>query len=185
LQAIDDKRFWEETVPVPVKTRKAETLLEVDEGPRRDTSLEELARLKPAFVEGGSVTAGNSSSLNDGAAAVLLVSADFARAHDLEPLARIRSLATAGVPPRVMGIGPVSATTKALERAGASLNDVGLVELNEAFAAQILAVLYEWGDGPGRRAPQPQRRGHRPRPSAGVLWGPHPDHAPARDEAPA
>jgi acetyl-CoA acyltransferase len=118
LQAIDDKRFWEETVPVPVKTRKAETLVEVDEGPRRDTSLEELARLKPAFVEGGSVTAGNSSSLNDGAAAVLLVSADFARAHDLEPLARIRSLATAGVPPRVMGIGPVPATTKALERAG-------------------------------------------------------------------
>jgi acetyl-CoA acetyltransferase family protein len=148
LQAIDDKRFWEETVPVPVKTRKAETLLEVDEGPRRDTSLEELARLKPAFVEGGSVTAGNSSSLNDGAAAVLLVSADFARAYDLEPLARIRSLATAGVPPRVMGIGPVPATTKALERAGASLNDVGLVELNEAFAAQILAVLYEWGMDP-------------------------------------
>jgi acetyl-CoA acyltransferase len=148
LQAIDGKRFWEQTVPVPVKTRKAETLVEVDEGPRRDTSLEKLARLKPAFVEGGSVTAGNSSSLNDGAAAVLLVSADFARAHDLEPLARNRSTATAGVPPRVMGIGPVPATTKALERAGASLNDVGLVELNEAFAAQVLSVLHEWGMDP-------------------------------------
>ena len=144
LRAIDDKRFWEETVPVPVRIRKAETLVEVDEGPRRDTSLEKLARLKPAFVEGGSVTAGNSSSLNDGAAAVLLVSADFARAHDLEPLAKVRSMATAGVPPRVMGIGPVPVTTKALERAGASLNDVGLVELNEAFAAQVLAVLHEW-----------------------------------------
>jgi acetyl-CoA acyltransferase len=88
-----------------VRTRKTDAVVEVDEGPRRDTSLEQLARLKPAFKQDGSVTAGNSSSLNDGAAAVLLVSDDFARAHNLQPLAKIRSMASAGVPPRVMGSG--------------------------------------------------------------------------------
>ena len=148
VEAIDDKRMREEIVPVTVETRKDEELVEADEGPRRDTTLEQLAKLKPAFKEGGSVTAGNSSSLNDGAAAVLVVSAEYARAHGLEPLARIRSMATAGVPPRVMGIGPVPSTKKALERAGVSLDDVGLVELNEAYAAQSLAVLYEWGMDP-------------------------------------
>src|SRR5918995_4457119 len=145
VEAIDDKRVREEIVPVTVRTRKGETVVEADEGPRRDASLEQLAKIKPAFKEGGSVTAGNASSLNDGAAAVLVVSADYARAHGLEPMARIRSMATAGVPPRVMGIGPVPSTRKALERAGISLEDVGLVELNEAFAAQVLAVIYEWG----------------------------------------
>ncbi len=145
VEATDEKRFREEIVPVTVKTRKGENVVEADEGPRRDASLERMAKLKPAFKEGGSVTAGNSSSLNDGAAAVLLVSAEFARAHGLEPLAKVRSMATAGVPPRVMGIGPVPATKKALERAGISLGDVGLIEVNEAFAAQALAVLYEWG----------------------------------------
>jgi acetyl-CoA acyltransferase len=145
VDATDEKRFREEIVPVPVKTRKSETVVEADEGPRRDASLEKMAMLKPAFKEGGSVTAGNSSSLNDGAAATLVVSADFARAHGLKPLAKIRSMATAGVPPRVMGIGPVPATKKALERAGISLDDVGLVEVNEAFAAQVLAVAHEWG----------------------------------------
>ena len=135
-------------MPVTVKKRKDEELVEADEGPRRDTPLEQLAKLKPAFKEGGSVTAGNSSSLNDGAAAVLVVSADYARAHGLEPMARIRSMATAGVPPRVMGIGPVPSTRKALERAKLSMEDVGLVELNEAFAAQVLAVIYEWGMDP-------------------------------------
>jgi acetyl-CoA acyltransferase len=148
VEATDEKRFREEIVPVPVKTRKAETVVEADEGPRRDTTLEKLAKLKPAFSEGGSVTAGNSSSLNDGAAAVLLVSAEFARSHGLRPLAKVRSMATAGVPPRVMGIGPVPATKKALERAGISMDDVGLVELNEAFAAQVLACLHEWGMDP-------------------------------------
>src|SRR3712207_2020134 len=118
----------------------------------RSASLEQLAKLKPAFKEGGSVTAGNSSALNDGAAAVLLVSADYARTHGLEPLARIRGVGVAGVPPRVMGMGPVPATKKALERAGLSMADVGLVELNEAFAAQVLAVLHEWGlDGEDER----------------------------------
>ena len=148
VAAQDEKRFREEIAPVTVKTRKGETVVEADEGPRRDTSVEKLAKLKPAFAEGGSVTAGNSSSLNDGAAAVLVVSKEYAEAHGLEPLAKIRSVATAGVPPRVMGIGPVPATTKALDRAGISLDDVGLVELNEAFAAQVLAVLHEWGMDP-------------------------------------
>ena len=146
VTATDEKRFREEIVPVTVQGRKGqETVVEADEGPRRDASLEKMAKLKPAFKKEGSVTAGNSSSLNDGAAATLVVSADFARAHGLEPLAKVRSMAVAGVPPRVMGIGPVPATEKALERAGISLGDVGLIELNEAFAGQVLAVLHEWG----------------------------------------
>jgi acetyl-CoA acyltransferase len=145
VAAQDEKRFREEITPVTVKGRKGDTVVEADEGPRRDTSLERLARLKPAFKGEGSVTAGNSSSLNDGAAAVMVVSREYAEAHDLEPMAKVRSMAVAGVPPRVMGIGPVPATKKALERAGITMDDVGLVELNEAFAAQVLACLHEWG----------------------------------------
>jgi acetyl-CoA acetyltransferase family protein len=148
VAAIDEKRFRAEIVPVTVKTRKSESIVEADEGPRRDTSLEKLGRLKPAFKGDGSVTAGNSSSLNDGAAVVLLVSREYAEAHGLAPLAKIRSIGVAGVPPRVMGIGPVPATRKALERVGITLGEVGLIELNEAFAAQSLAVLYEWGIDP-------------------------------------
>jgi 3-oxoadipyl-CoA thiolase len=137
VAAIDSGRFAEELVAVDG--------VEVDEGPRRETSLEKLARLRPAFVRDGTVTAGNSSSLNDGAAALLLASPDYARAHGLEPLARVRGIAAAGVPPRVMGIGPVPATAKALARAGVAFGDIGLIELNEAFAAQSLAVLHDWG----------------------------------------
>ncbi|MDQ2671366.1 MAG: acetyl-CoA C-acyltransferase, partial [Actinomycetota bacterium] len=125
VAAMDEKRFREEIVPVTVKTRKSETVVEADEGPRRDTTLEKLASLRPAFrKEGGSVTAGNSSSLNDGSAAVMVVSDAYARANGLEPMAKIRSMAVAGVPPRVMGIGPVPATKKALGRAGITLDDV-------------------------------------------------------------
>jgi acetyl-CoA acyltransferase len=148
VEAMDEKRFREEIVPLTVKTRKGSTVVEADEGPRRDTTLEKLGKLKPAFKEDGSVTAGNSSSLNDGAAAVMVVSRDYAERHALEPMAKIRSIAVAGVAPRVMGIGPVPATEKALRRAGISLDEVGLIELNEAFAAQSLAVLYEWGIDP-------------------------------------
>jgi acetyl-CoA acetyltransferase family protein len=148
VAAQDEKRFREELVPVVVKGRRGETVVEADEGPRRDTSLEKLSKLRPAFKEGGTVTAGNSSSLNDGAAAVLVVSEEYAKAHGLKPLAKIRSVGVAGVPPRVMGMGPVPATKKALLRAGITLEDVGLIELNEAFAAQSLAVLYEWGMDP-------------------------------------
>ena len=148
VEATDEKRMREEIVPVSVKSRKDKTMVEADEGPRRDTSLEKLANLKPAFKKDRTVTAGNSSSLNDGAAAALVVSGEFARAHGLKPMAKIKSMGVAGVPPRVMGIGPVPATKKALERAGLSLDDIGLIELNEAFAAQVLAVLYEWGMDP-------------------------------------
>jgi acetyl-CoA acetyltransferase family protein len=144
LRAQDEGRFADEIVPVLVRSGKSETLVKADESARRDSSLEKLAQLKPAFKPGGTVTAGNSSPLNDGAAAVLLVSAEYGRAHGLEPLARVRSMASAGVPPRVMGIGPVPATQKALQRAGLVLDDLDIVEVNEAFAAQVLAVLDAW-----------------------------------------
>ena len=132
--------FREERIPVETGSG----LVAVDEGPRSDTNLEKLAQLKPAFAKEGTVTAGNSSSLNDGAAALLLAEAGYAQAEGRQPLARVRAIAVAGVPPRIMGIGPVPATRKALERAGISMADIGLIELNEAFAAQSLAVLHEW-----------------------------------------
>ncbi len=142
VAAIDSGRFAEEIVPVPIPQKKGDPLrVAADERPRRDTTLESLARLKPAFREGGTVTAGNSSGLNDGAAALLLMSADKARGLKMKPLARIVASAAAGVPPRVMGYGPVPATRKALERAGMQMKDIGLVELNEAFAVQSLAVM--------------------------------------------
>lgn len=144
VRAIDTQRFQDEIVSVPVASRAGNTSVSVDEGPRRDTTLEKLAALRPAFQKGGTVTAGNSSSLNDGAAAALLVSKEYAAAHGLTPLAKIRSVRVAGVAPRVMGIGPVSATAKALESAGLTLDDIGLIELNEAFAAQALGVLQAW-----------------------------------------
>jgi 3-oxoadipyl-CoA thiolase len=148
VTAAEAGRFEDEIVPVEVKTRQETTLVTADEGPRADTSLEKLASLKPVFRQGGSVTAGNSSSLNDGASAVLVTSKEYAQAHGLKPLAKVRSMAVAGVPPRIMGIGPVPATRKALERAGLRLSDLGLIELNEAFAAQSLAVLHDLGIDP-------------------------------------
>ena len=144
VAAQESDAFGAEIVPVEVKEGKVAT----DECPRRDTSLEKLARLEPAFRKGGTVTAGNSSPLNDGAAALLLASDAYARAHGLEPLARIRSGGAAGVAPRVMGIGPVPAAQKALERARLGLGEVEFIELNEAFAAQSLAVLAAWGLDP-------------------------------------
>jgi acetyl-CoA acetyltransferase family protein len=131
---------------VAVETREGR--VDLDECPREDTSLERLSKLRPAFAADGSVTAGNSSPLNDGAAALLLASREYAGARGLSPKAKIRSMAVAGVPPRIMGMGPVPAARKALERAGLNLSDIGLIELNEAFAAQSLAVLQEWGLNP-------------------------------------
>jgi 3-oxoadipyl-CoA thiolase len=149
VAAIDSGRFAEEIVPVPVPQRKGDPLLvSLDERPRRDTSLESLARLKPAFRQGGSVTAGNSSGLNDGAAALLVMSRDRARTNGLQPMARIVTSAAAGVEPRLMGLGPVPAVRKALERAGLSLDQIGLIELNEAFAVQSLAVMQDLGMPP-------------------------------------
>jgi len=146
IAAIDSGKFAEEIAPVPVPQRKGDPLLvTTDERPRRDTSLESLARLRPAFRKDGTVTAGNSSGLNDGAAALLLMSADKAKELGQMPLARIVAAAAAGVQPRTMGYGPVPATRKALARAGLTMADIGLVELNEAFAVQALAVMKELG----------------------------------------
>ncbi len=146
IAAIDSGRFAEEIVPVVIPQRKGDpVIVNTDERPRRDTTIDSLSRLRPAFRKDGSVTAGNSSGLNDGASAVLLVSDARARQLGLKPLARVVASAAAGVPPRVMGLGPVPATRKALQRAGLSIEQIGLVELNEAFAVQSLAVMQELG----------------------------------------
>jgi acetyl-CoA acetyltransferase family protein len=146
VAAQDAGRFKDEIIPVPVPQRKGDAVIvDTDERPRRDTSLESLGKLRPAFRKDGSVTAGNSSGLNDGAAALLLTSVQKAKALGLKPLARVVASAAAGVPPRTMGIGPVPAVRKALKRAGLRTEDIGLVELNEAFAVQSLAVLRELG----------------------------------------
>jgi 3-oxoadipyl-CoA thiolase len=135
-------RLAEEIVPVVVAQRKGDALLlKEDEGPRQDTSLEALAKLRPAFSEKGSVTAGNSSPLNDGATALVLMSDSEAKRRDLKPLARLVAAAAAGVHPDYMGIGPVPASMKALEQAGLQASDIGVVELNEAFASQSLACV--------------------------------------------
>jgi 3-oxoadipyl-CoA thiolase len=146
LAAIDSGRFADEILPVPVPVKKGEPILVTnDERPRRDTSLESLARLKPAFRKDGTVTAGNSSGLNDGAAAVLIMSDAKAHQLGLKPQARVVTSAAAGVAPRTMGLGPVPAVRKALARAGLTIDQIGLIELNEAFAIQSLAVMEELG----------------------------------------
>ena len=156
LAAQQSGAFTAEMVPVPLadlsadKKKAEDHVVDRDEGPRLDTSIEKLAKLKPAFREGGSVTAGNSSSLNDGAAAMLLASGQRAKDLGLKPMARIVAAASAGVDPREMGMGPVPATHKALQRAKLSMRDLDLVELNEAFAAQSLAVIGELGLDPER-----------------------------------
>ena len=147
--AQDAGRFDAEIVPVSVPQRKGDPLVvDGDEGPRRDTSIEKLARLRPVFRKGGSVTAGNSSTLNDGASGLLLTSEAYAEKQGLKPMARVVSAASAGVDPRIMGIGPVPATKLALKRAGLKLEDIDLIELNEAFAAQSLAVIRALGLDP-------------------------------------
>ena len=149
-QAVDSGLFDPELVPIDVeitelgadeKPVKKSFTVKRDEGPRADTSLEALAKLKPAFKEGGMVTAGNSSQMSDGAAGVVVMSAERAAQLGLKPLARFVSFAVGGVPPELMGIGPIVAIPKALKVAGLSLNDIDLIELNEAFAAQSLAVI--------------------------------------------
>lgn len=146
VAAIESGKFAEEIVPVPVPQRKGEpVLISRDEHPRADTSMEVLGKLSPAFRKGGTVTAGNSSGINDGAAAVLLMSDRKAKELGIKPLARVVAAAAAGVEPRVMGLGPIYSTRKALTRAGLSLDQIGLIELNEAFAVQSLAVMKELG----------------------------------------
>ena len=141
--AIAAGRFREQIVPVEVKTRKGVTLFDTDEHVRADTTVESLARMKPAFRKDGAVTAGNASGINDGAAAVVLANADRVRALGLKPLARLVGYAHAGVEPAYMGIGPVPATRKVLERTGLKVGDFDVVESNEAFAAQACAVMQE------------------------------------------
>jgi acetyl-CoA acetyltransferase family protein len=142
IAATESGVFAREIVPVPLPNG---SLMEIDEGPRRDTSMEKLAALEPAFTTGGTVTAGNSSPLNDGAAAVVLMSAEKARDLGITPLAKVLTMAVAGVRPDIMGIGPVPAMKKVLQRAGMQLGDIDIIELNEAFAAQSLSVVKAMG----------------------------------------
>jgi acetyl-CoA acyltransferase len=150
IAGIKAGKFKDEIVPVKVKQtyideagkkKTKEYIVDTDEGPRADTSLDALAKLKPVFANGGSVTAGNSSQTSDGAAFVMVVSEKFMKEHNLKPIARLVSHAVAGVPPRIMGIGPIYAIPKAVEQAGLKLSDIDLFELNEAFASQSLAVV--------------------------------------------
>lgn len=161
MAAIQAGKFDDETVPVPVsfttpngsKPKRQEMVFKVDEGPRADTSLEALASLKPAFHVKGTVTAGNSSQMSDGAAAAIIMSAERARALGIKPLARFVAFSTAGYKPEEMGLGPVYAIPKALKLAGLKLSEIDVIELNEAFAAQSLAVIQEGGLDPERVNP--------------------------------
>jgi len=138
-RGISSGKFKEEIVPVVIESRKGETIIETDEHPRFGLTMDDLSPLRPAFKTGGTVTAGNSSGINDGAAAVVVTSRSKARELGLTPLVRVVAQASAGVPPEIMGYGPVPATQKLLSRAGIAMSEIGLVELNEAFAAQYIA----------------------------------------------
>ena len=143
-------RFKDEIVPVKIATRKGDVLVDTDEYPRHGTTMDALAKLRPAFDKNGTVTPGNASGLNDGAAATVLMTGDEARRRGVQPLARIVSWATAGVDPAVMGTGPIPATRLALKRAGWKVEDLDLIEANEAFAAQACAVASELGLNPDK-----------------------------------
>lgn len=145
VAAIANGAFKQEIVPVTIRGKKGDVVFDTDEYPKDGTTLDKLGGLKPAFKKDGTVTAGNASGINDGAAALVVMSGERAAALGLKPLARIRSYASAGVDPSVMGIGPVPATLKALAKAGLSIDDIDLIEANEAFAAQFLAVGKELG----------------------------------------
>jgi acetyl-CoA C-acetyltransferase len=143
-------KFADEITPVTIKTRKGDVTVDTDEYPKPGTTAESLGKLRPAFDKEGTVTAGNASGINDGAAAVVLMSADLAEKRGVSPLARIVSWATAGVDPAIMGTGPIPSSTLALERAGWTTDDLDLVEANEAFAAQALAVNKDMGWDPAK-----------------------------------
>ncbi|WP_189642513.1 thiolase family protein [Deinococcus piscis] len=145
VAATEEGRFRDEIVPVTVKGRKGDTVVDTDESPRSDTSEETLAKLKPAFKQGGTVTAGNAPGLNDGAASLMVVSEEFAQAHGLKPLAEIVDYATAGLDPKWIMMTPVPATQRLMEKLGMDVADVDLWELNEAFSVQSLAVARELG----------------------------------------
>jgi len=159
LKALEENRFKDQIVPITVeeiyldkdeKRASRSYIVDTDEGPRADTSKEKLAKLRPVFADGGSVTAGNASQMSDGAAFVLIMSESMVKELGLEPIARLAGYAATGVPPRIMGIGPVKAIPKALKIAGIDQNQLELIELNEAFASQSLAVIRELGLDPSR-----------------------------------
>ncbi|MBL6611592.1 MAG: acetyl-CoA C-acyltransferase [Flavobacteriaceae bacterium] len=159
LKALEENRFKDQIVPITVeeiyldkdeKRASRSYIVDTDEGPRADTSKEKLAKLRPVFADGGSVTAGNASQMSDGAAFVLVMSESMVKELGLEPIARLAGYAATGVPPRIMGIGPVKAIPKALKIAGIDQNQLELIELNEAFASQSLAVIRELGLDPSR-----------------------------------
>ena len=159
IKAIEEGRFKDEIIPITVsetyvneqgQRKQREFVVDTDEGPRRDTNMDALAQLRPAFRQGGTVTAGNSSQTSDGAAFVILMSEKMMQRLNVQPQARMVSYAVAGVDPRIMGIGPVRAIPKALERAGLKLDDIDQIELNEAFAAQSIAVVREMGINPDK-----------------------------------
>ena len=152
-RAIAEGRFAGQIVPVEIRSRKGTSLFEVDEHVRAEASLEQLAKMKPAFLEDGSVTAGNASGLNDGASALLLASAEAVKSENLQPIARVVAYAHAGVEPTLMGLGPIPATRLALQRAGLSVADLDVIESNEAFAAQACAVSRELGFDPQKVNP--------------------------------
>ncbi|MDA3788516.1 MAG: thiolase family protein [Desulfobacula sp.] len=139
IRAIDEGRFKDEIVPIEVKDRKKTTIVDTDEHPRRDMSLEAISKLKPAFKQGGTVTAANASGINDGSSGIILMSEKKAKMLELPIMAKIISTATTGVAPELMGIGPISSSKKALKKAGLKMDDMELIEINEAFAAQYLA----------------------------------------------
>ncbi len=150
VAALEAKKFADETVAVEVTERRQTVLFEQDEYPKADASAEGLAKLRPAFNREGSVTAGNASGLNDGASAVIVMSESAVKKHGVTPLAEIVATAQTGLDPKVMGLGPVSAVSKALEKAGLALSDIDLLELNEAFAAQALGVVYQLAEQHGQ-----------------------------------
>ncbi|MDR2157340.1 MAG: thiolase family protein [Clostridiales Family XIII bacterium] len=153
VKAIDAGNFREQILPVPIRVKREEALFDTDESPRRDASPEQLSKLRPVFVKDGSVTAGNSCPMNDGAAAVVIMSADKAKALGVAPLLKVKGFASVGLDPALMGLGPIGAVRKALAQTGVSLDEVGVIEINEAFASQAIACIEQLGLDPTRVNP--------------------------------
>jgi acetyl-CoA C-acetyltransferase len=153
ISAINAGAFKEQILPVPIKVGRNEAIFDMDEAPREDISMEGLAKLRPVFKKDGSVTAGNSCPMNDGAAAVVIMSADKAKSLGLKPLLKVKDFASAGLDPNVMGFGPIPAVKKLLDKTGVSLDEVEMIEINEAFASQAIACVEELGLDPARVNP--------------------------------
>jgi acetyl-CoA C-acetyltransferase len=153
VNAIDEGRFKEQILPVPIRVKREERMFDTDECPRRDASMEQLSKLRPVFAKDGFVTAGNSCPMNDGASAVVIVSADKAEALGAQPLLKVKGFASVGLDPALMGLGPIGAVRKVLDRTGVSLDEVAVIEINEAFASQAVACIEQLGPDPNRVNP--------------------------------